>query len=96
MESKDLKHLAGLARIALKEDETERLRADINAVLDYVGVVSELAANDDKNPTVGPRFNIMREDVVEESPAETVEALLEAAPERSGRYIKVKKILHAD
>ena len=38
----DVLHVARLARLALREDEVERLQEQLNAILDAVGKVSEL------------------------------------------------------
>ena len=42
-------HVARLARLALTDDEVERLTSELGAILDAVGVVSEL-----DSPTCSP------------------------------------------
>ena len=42
----DVLHVARLARLALREDEIERLQGQLNAILDAVGKVSELDLSD--------------------------------------------------
>jgi Asp-tRNA(Asn)/Glu-tRNA(Gln) amidotransferase C subunit len=50
----------------------------------------------DTSPTVGAVHNVYREDVVRHEPDQYTEALLAEAPDRQGRYLKVKKILQQD
>ena len=56
-------HVARLARLALTEDELERLTGELDAILDAVGVVSELEL-DDVPPTSHPLdlVNVWAED----------------------------------
>ena len=96
METKDVKHLASLARIRITDDEAERLKKDIDSVLKYVSVVSDIAAGDDLTKKVGARYNLFRKDEVTNEPGAFTETLLAEAPAREGNYLKVKKILNQD
>ena len=61
-------HVARLARLALSEDEVERLTSDLGKILDAVGIVSELEL-EDVAPTAHPLdlVNVWDEDVPRES-----------------------------
>jgi aspartyl-tRNA(Asn)/glutamyl-tRNA(Gln) amidotransferase subunit C len=95
MKREDIQALADLARIELSDEEIERFSREFDDILEYVGEIKGLAGKADA-PAVGTHFNIFREDR-DPTPADTyTEALLEAAPERFGRYLKVKKVLKND
>lgn len=96
METDDVKHLASLARIRISDSEAESLKQDIDSVLEYVGVVSDIAAEADLTKKVGARYNIFREDEVTNEPGSYTKDLMAEAPHRDGDYLKVKKILNQD
>jgi aspartyl/glutamyl-tRNA(Asn/Gln) amidotransferase C subunit len=96
METKDIKHLASLARIRVTDTEAEALKKDIDSVLDYVSVVSSITAADGLTQKVGARYNVFRKDEIINEPGEYTETLLNEAPHRQGNYLKVKKILNQD
>jgi aspartyl-tRNA(Asn)/glutamyl-tRNA(Gln) amidotransferase subunit C len=81
-------HVARLARLALTEDELERLTGELGKILEAVGVVSELdLAN--VQPTSHPLdlVNVWEED----SPRESlpIEDVLSNAPETEDGLFKV-------
>jgi aspartyl-tRNA(Asn)/glutamyl-tRNA(Gln) amidotransferase subunit C len=84
----DVLHVAGLARLALREDEIERLQVQLNAILDAVGKVSELDLAD-VPPTSHPLalVNVFASD--EPAPCLPVEDALANAPEREGDFFRV-------
>jgi aspartyl-tRNA(Asn)/glutamyl-tRNA(Gln) amidotransferase subunit C len=81
-------HVARLARLALTDEEVERLGAQLNAILEAVGKVSELDL-EDVEPTAHPLelVNVWAED--EPGPSLPVEEALANAPEREGGFFKV-------
>jgi aspartyl-tRNA(Asn)/glutamyl-tRNA(Gln) amidotransferase subunit C len=83
-----LLHVARLARLELREDEVERLGAQLNDILAAVSKVSELDLSD-VPPTSHPLdiVNVWDEDVPR--PCLSVEEALANAPEREGSYFKV-------
>lgn len=93
MEKKDIEHLAHLARIRLADDEAVSLASDITKIIGYVSEIDEIAAEGSAQKEVGPLHNVMRKDGEPHESGIYTEDLLRAAPERSGQYIKVKKIL---
>jgi aspartyl-tRNA(Asn)/glutamyl-tRNA(Gln) amidotransferase subunit C len=84
----DVLHVARLARLALREDEIERLQVQLNAILDAVGKVSELDLSD-VPPTSHPLalVNVFGSD--EPEPCLPVEEALANAPEREGDFFRV-------
>jgi aspartyl-tRNA(Asn)/glutamyl-tRNA(Gln) amidotransferase subunit C len=93
MKKEDIEHLAKLSRIALTDEETESLAADITSILGYVSDIEEITGSDLGEKKVGALFNVMREDVNPHAPDVYTEDILSEAPERDGRYVQVKKIL---
>ena len=84
----DVLHVARLARLALREDEIERLQEQLNAILDAVGKVSELDLAD-VPPTSHPLalVNVFGPD--EPEPCLAVEDALANAPEREEDFFRV-------
>jgi aspartyl-tRNA(Asn)/glutamyl-tRNA(Gln) amidotransferase subunit C len=81
-------HVARLARLALTDEEVERLGAQLNAILEAVGKVAELDL-EGVEPTAHPLdlVNVWAEDEPHESLP--VEEALTNAPEREGGFFKV-------
>jgi aspartyl-tRNA(Asn)/glutamyl-tRNA(Gln) amidotransferase subunit C len=84
----DVLHVAELARLELTEDELERLGAQLSAILEAVGKVSELDLAD-VPPTSHPLdlVNVWAED--EPRPPLEREEALRNAPEREGGFFRV-------
>ena len=83
-----LLHVARLARLELREDEVERLGAQLNDILAAVSKVSELDLSD-VPPTSHPLdvVNVWADD--EPRPSLTIDEALANAPEREGDFFKV-------
>lgn len=97
MNREEITHLAGLARVAVTEEELTRLETELSSIVSYVSVISDIAANDeDATPVFGVRHNVFREDEITNDENEYTEALLTEAPAKEGRYMKVKKILNVE
>jgi aspartyl-tRNA(Asn)/glutamyl-tRNA(Gln) amidotransferase subunit C len=81
-------HVAHLARLALTDEEVDRLGAQLNAILDAVSKVSELDLAD-VPPTAHPLDleNVWAED--EPHPCLTPDAALGNAPDHDGDYFRV-------
>ncbi len=93
MKREEVERLAKLARIGLKEGEAEELAEEISGIVDYVSAINALTASTAMEKKVGALSNVMRQDGEPRAADTYTEALLNAAPERVGRYVKVKKIL---
>jgi aspartyl-tRNA(Asn)/glutamyl-tRNA(Gln) amidotransferase subunit C len=81
-------HVAQLARLALSEDEVERLRGELSAILEAVGTVSELDLSD-VEPTSHPLdvANVWAED--EPRPSLALDDALANAPDHEGGFFRV-------
>jgi aspartyl-tRNA(Asn)/glutamyl-tRNA(Gln) amidotransferase subunit C len=88
----DVEHLARLARIALTDSELDALAGQLDVILDAVGRVQEVAA-DDIPPTTHavPVTNVLRPD--EPVPCLTAEEALAAAPAAEDQRFRVPRIL---
>jgi aspartyl-tRNA(Asn)/glutamyl-tRNA(Gln) amidotransferase subunit C len=84
-------HVARLARLALTDDEIERLTEELGAILDAVGVVSELDLGD-VPPASHPLdlVNVWDED--EPRPSLALDDVFANAPDRDGDHFRVPPI----
>lgn len=89
---KDVETVALLSRLELDENNVEKLTGQMNAILDYVGVLSKVNT-EGVEPTahVLPLKNVMRAD--EAKPSLARELALANAPEQEDGYFKVPKIM---
>lgn len=90
--SEEIAHLAGLARIALTEEEQAGLAGDLNHILGNVARVAEVATPDvpaTSHPI--PLTNVLRGDVVGETL--TSEQALSGAPDSADHKFLVPQIL---
>jgi aspartyl-tRNA(Asn)/glutamyl-tRNA(Gln) amidotransferase subunit C len=84
----DVLHVAELARLALTEEEIERLLGELTAILEAVGKVSELDLTD-VPPTSHPLDleNVWADD--EPRPSLAVDEVFANAPAREGDFFRV-------
>jgi aspartyl-tRNA(Asn)/glutamyl-tRNA(Gln) amidotransferase subunit C len=84
-------HVAGLAWLALTDEEIERLTTELDAILDAVGVVSELDLAD-VPPTSHPLdlVNVWDED--EPHASLSLDEVFANAPERDGDHFRVPPV----
>ncbi|PYO58030.1 MAG: Asp-tRNA(Asn)/Glu-tRNA(Gln) amidotransferase subunit GatB [Candidatus Rokuibacteriota bacterium] len=89
---KDVEHVARLARLELSDADKERMRRELDSILSYI---DKLRAVDTEGvePTshAVPLTNVMREDVTRSSFPQS--DMLANAPERSGDFFRVPKII---
>lgn len=88
----EVEHVAKLARLEFSEDEKELFRGQMDAILSYIDKLAELDTSG-VEPTshVLPITNVMREDVP--VPSLSPDDALGNAPERSGSFYRVPKII---
>ena len=81
-------HVSRLARLALTDDEVERLTEQLDAILEAVGKVSELDLSD-VPPTSHPLqlVNVLADD--EPVPSLSLDEVFANAPEREGDLFRV-------
>jgi aspartyl-tRNA(Asn)/glutamyl-tRNA(Gln) amidotransferase subunit C len=82
-------HVAGLARLSLSGEEVDTYARQLNAILEYMDQLNALDTRASRQPST--RSPQIREDRV--VPSLDPEESLRNAPERSGTFFKVPKIL---
>lgn len=88
----EVRHVAKLARLSLKDDDLAELKKDLNSILKYVEILEEL---DTKN--VNPMhhvleiINVWREDKAKDT--QKSKSILRNAPSEEEGYFRVPKIL---
>ena len=87
-----VRHVAGLARMELEEDEAVKMENQLGDILGYIGLLDSLDLSD-VPPTshVIDMANVMREDEVK--PSLPAEKGLDNAPDREGTSFKVPRIM---
>lgn len=92
LERADVARLAALARIDMTDEDLDRLGGQLNAIVDAVATVAEVAGEDvpaTSHPI--PMSNVHREDVVR--PSLSQDAALSGAPEAEDGRFRVPQIL---
>jgi aspartyl-tRNA(Asn)/glutamyl-tRNA(Gln) amidotransferase subunit C len=91
----DIDHVAALARLDLTDEELERYRRQLPAILEAAARVGEVAA-EDVPPTSHPisRTNVLRSDEVK--PTLSQDEALSTAPEAEAGRFKVPRIVEAE
>jgi len=93
--SKDeIQYIAKLARLELTDEELEKYGGQLSAVLSYIDQLKEVDVKGvEPTAQVTGMTNVLRDDKVHDWGRKEVEEALKDAPERDGRFIKVKRIL---
>jgi aspartyl-tRNA(Asn)/glutamyl-tRNA(Gln) amidotransferase subunit C len=87
-----VEHIANLARLELSDEEKERYRQQLSAILDYFAQLSELdTAEIAPTSSVLPARSALRPD--EPHPGLSLEELLRNAPETEGGQFRVPPVL---
>jgi aspartyl-tRNA(Asn)/glutamyl-tRNA(Gln) amidotransferase subunit C len=89
---RDVEHVARLSRLALTDQEKERMRRELDGILSYIDKLRALdTAGVPPTSHAVPMTNVMRED--EPRPSLPQDEMLANAPERSGEFFRVPKII---
>jgi aspartyl-tRNA(Asn)/glutamyl-tRNA(Gln) amidotransferase subunit C len=92
VDAETVRRIAHLARIAVEEEEVERLRVELNAMLAFVEQLQEVdVENVEPMTSVTPMKMIMRADVVTDGDAAT--AVLKNAPASEDNFFLVPKVV---
>lgn len=90
----EIRKLARLSRLALTDEEVEKLRGEMDSIIAYVDVIQKVELPGKPEGSVYLDMeNVMREDGTPHAPGVNTEEMLAQAPRREGNYLKVKKIL---
>lgn len=88
----EVQQVARLARLSLTDEELERMRAQLDAILAYIDKLRELDV-EGVEPTshAVPLVNVTRDDDI--TPVLPPEAALANAPDRAGEFFRVPRII---
>jgi aspartyl-tRNA(Asn)/glutamyl-tRNA(Gln) amidotransferase subunit C len=88
----DVEHVARLARLHLSDEELERMRVQLDAILAYIDKLTALDV-EGVEPTshAVPLVNVMRADEV--TPCLPQAEALANAPDRAGEFFRVPRII---
>jgi aspartyl-tRNA(Asn)/glutamyl-tRNA(Gln) amidotransferase subunit C len=88
----DVEEIALLARLSLSDEEIERLRTELSAILEHMEALAELSTDGVEPMTHAVPVELrLRDDQVE--PSLSPEAALSDAPDRDGDLFRVPSIL---
>jgi len=86
-------HIATMARLDLTDEEKAMYAEQLSAVLDYVGMLSEVDTSEViETCQVTGLQDVVREDLVIESDELTRERLIEQFPHKVGKLLKVRAV----
>lgn len=90
---KEVLHIAKLARLGLKSSEVRKFQRELSSILGYVEKLKELDISGVK-PTSHAVWveNVMRQDERKSEDIEVRRELVEMAPQKEKRYVKVKAV----
>lgn len=90
----EIKHIAKLARLDLTEVELEKYGEQLSNVLNYIDQLKEVEVKDvEPTAQVTGLTNVLRDDMAENWDKAEIEEALTDAPEKEGRFIKVKRVI---
>ena len=88
----DVAHVARLARLALTDAELETMGEQLNAILAHIDALKTVdTAGIEPTSHAVPQFNVMHDD--EPRPCFPPEEMLANAPDRSGDFFRVPRII---
>jgi aspartyl-tRNA(Asn)/glutamyl-tRNA(Gln) amidotransferase subunit C len=90
---KDVEKIADLARLYITEEEKEKYTRQLNVILEYMEQLNKVDTSN-VEPLSHPfeLTNVFRDDEVQ--PSLPVDEALKNAPEKSGNYFKVPKVIN--
>lgn len=91
----EVKKIARLAQLEIADSEVPQIAAHLNSILGHFQKIQRLDLKDvPATSHVHGAVNVMRDDLVQ--PPLPVEAVLQNAPDTSGRYIRVPLIIEQE
>ncbi len=88
----EVEHIAGLARLKLTDEEKQRYREQLSAILDYAARLGELDTSSiPPTSSVLPERSVLRPD--QAKPGLSRQELLENAPQAEGGMFRVPPVL---
>jgi len=94
LSKQEIQHIAKLARLELTDAELEKYGGQLSAVLNYIDQLKEVDVKGvEPTAQVTGMENVLREDEARDWDKKEIEEALADAPEREGRFIKVKRVI---
>ena len=91
----DVKKVAKLARLALPDDQLEKLTGQLESILHYIDKLKQVDTTGvEPMAHALPVKNVLRPDIPE--PGLPLENVLQNAPETDGPFFKVPKVIGGD
>jgi aspartyl-tRNA(Asn)/glutamyl-tRNA(Gln) amidotransferase subunit C len=91
----EIKHIVKLARLVLTQEEEKKFQKELSLILDYFKILEEVDTSKVEasfHPTEKFMSKVLREDKEKPALGETIEKLIDLAPLKEKRYIKVKRV----
>lgn len=91
--TKEVQHIANLARLGLTPKEIEKFRKELSSILDYVEQLKQVNVEG-----IEPTFhalkieNVFRQDEPKKPDFEKTKKLIKAFPKKEKGFLKVKKV----
>lgn len=89
--SEDLDNLSRLARIDIQAEEKQKMLADMQAILGYVSEINDISGEVVRGEET--LYNVVREDVITNTPGAKSSAILANAPASKDGYVEVIQVL---
>ena len=94
LKKEEVKHIAALARIGLREKDIDKYQKDISSILDYFKKMEELDTEGiEPIGHITGRSNVLREDRENDFGSIGKDAIAKNAPELKSGQFKVKSVL---
>lgn len=94
LSKQEIQHIAKLARLDLTEEELKKYGSQLSDVLNYIDQLKEVDVNGvESTAQIIGLENVLREDVARDWDEKEIKEALADAPEKEGRFIKVKRVI---
>jgi len=97
LNEKEIKHLALLARLEIKDSQIKNLLKDIKSIIDYISSLNKVKLDKEKENLTyeieSNSLNFLRNDDGQSLSNDTRQEILNQAPDKKDNYFKVKKII---
>jgi aspartyl-tRNA(Asn)/glutamyl-tRNA(Gln) amidotransferase subunit C len=97
LNEKEIKHLALLARLEIKDSQIKSLLKDIKSIIDYISSLNKVKLDKEKENLTyeieSNSLNFLRNDDGQSLSNDTGQEILNQAPDKKDNYFKVKKII---
>jgi len=89
----EVKHIAKLARLELKDSEVEKMQKDLSEILEYFDLLKKAPKMKESSLNFKDIQTITRIDEIKEKDSSMADKLVAQAPDKKDSSIKVKSIL---